>query len=130
MSKCNHDRYHRKLNPPGPLKPAKIVFSKLQVRGYWRWRDLCRSSRQYRQGAPYKKHDNHNRGDLHDAKRLRTRFVNAFNIAPPEVRGRHDAECRRELIGWNRHARMQHFGYFVDDPAEILAGADGADWTR
>ena len=127
MSKGNNYRYSRKLNPSRVSQPSKIVLSKPEVRGHRRRRDLCRPSPHQGQGAPYEKHDDHDGCDLHDAKRLCTGFVNALDIAPPEIRSDQKSECRRELVRRNRHAGLQHFGYFIDDAAEILSSADGTD---
>ena len=64
---------------------------------------------------------------MHDAERLAARLVNALDIVPPEVQRHDEPKSGGEEI--RRHARgeVHRFGRFIDQAAQVLAGADAAD---
>ena len=51
----------------------------------------------------------------------------SFDVAVPEIDGDGDAEEDRESIGVGAPGLMQRLGHVVQEAAEVLAGADGAD---
>ena len=132
MAERDDDHNHRHLDPPGTRKPAQIGsrIGKLQIGRERQRRYLCGSPLQQGQAAPDQKHHDHHGCDLHDAKSLGTRFVNPFDVRPPEICRRSDAESGGELEPRNRRPGMQHLRYFVDHACQILAGADHTDRSR
>ena len=76
--------------------------------------------------TPDQKHHHHHGRDLHDAQRLAARFVNALDVAPPEIDGDDHAEDRGETgSGAMRDARRAVISAnLVQQAAQILPGAD------
>src|SRR5689334_13689664 len=78
-------------------------------------------------GTPDQEGDHHDSGDLHNAQRLAARLVDTLDVAAPEVDRDHGPEDGRKHIGGNMLAVVDQVGKFVEQAAEILAGADHAD---
>src|SRR5262245_4142314 len=56
--------------------------------------------------------------------------MNTLDIAPPKIQRGDDCESSCELLRRQESAGVQHFGYFVDHAAQVLAGTHGTDRTR
>src|SRR5450759_5099161 len=113
--------------PNGAVEPAEGVFAELDIGGDREGRKLHASLEQQGDGAPDEEGGHHDGGDLHDAQRLAAGFVDALDVAPPEVGGDNHAEPGGEEMGGNAGGDVAGLGEFVEQVAEVQSGADHAD---
>ena len=115
------------LRPDGAIEPAERVFAELDIAGHRQGRKLHILLEQQRDGAPDEEGNHHDGGDLHDAQRFAAGFVDAPDVAAPEVGGDQHAKTGGEEVGRNARGDVAALGKLVDQVAEIQSGADHAD---